>query len=202
MNRQRLRKIAKKYEKKDVLYKAEEIERRVRKVSHIIAKAHRGTKDLVLVGVLNGAAIFTRDLLFFLHEFGMSPQLGFIGMSLFDDSNKRRLDGPRITSPLSIDVTEKTVMVAEDVIETGDTMRLLIKHLKSLGVRKVEIVTVMANYGFKPNKFGLPKTHICFRKIPEHFIAGYGMDNKGMDRGYPHIYRVYAKGQPRPVGQF
>ena len=192
-------KAARKYQKKDVLFTSEEIHRRVKQISVRIAKEYRTTESLVMLGVLNGAAIFTTDLMRELWQCGINPQLGYIGMSLFGEDNKRRKEGPRMTSPLSIDIRGKKVLVAEDIIDTGWTMKVLMAHLMSLGASRIEIVAILVNYGFEENKNGLPVKHVCFKKPADHFVAGYGMDNEGKDRAYPDIYRVPVESQPRLV---
>ena len=88
---------------------------------------------------------------------------------------------------LNEDIAGRTVVVVEDIVDTGITMQRLIETLRARGPKEVRIATLL----LKPDKLQveLDVNYVAMR-IPADFIVGYGLDYDGFGRNYPDIYKV------------
>ncbi len=138
-------------------------------------------KPLFLV-VLNGAFVFASDLMRKLH---FPCEISFIKLSSYSglaSSNKvRELIG------LNEDITGRTVVVIEDIIDTGVTLGELLEIVKSKNAAEVKLAALL----FKPSAFRKNyKIDYLGLEIPNDFIVGYGLDYDGFGRNYPDIYKI------------
>jgi hypoxanthine phosphoribosyltransferase len=136
----------------------------------------------VFLSVLNGSFMFTSDLM---KHIRFNCLLSFIKLSSYDGLSSggtiRELIG------LNLDLTGKTVIVLEDVVDTGATLEYLIDTILKHKPKQLKIATMLfkpAAYGkdLKPDYVG-----IC---VPNDFIVGYGLDYNGLGRNYPEIYKL------------
>jgi hypoxanthine phosphoribosyltransferase len=142
-------------------------------------------KDVLFLVVLNGAFMFAGDLL---KRIKGNCQVSFVKLSSYV--------GTRTTSTVRelIGLDEvlhgRTVIVVEDIIDTGITMGNTIEKLKHLEASEVKLATLL----YKPDAF-LKDFHIDYigLKIPNDFIIGYGLDYDGLARNYPDIYKLIEK---------
>ena len=88
---------------------------------------------------------------------------------------------------LSDDITGRTIVIVEDIIDTGLTMERLIETLKARNPKEIRIATLLV----KPDKLkvDLDINYIAM-SIPNDFIVGYGLDYDGLGRNYRDIYTV------------
>jgi hypoxanthine phosphoribosyltransferase len=153
-------------------------------ISHIAASMEKDLagKDPLFLIVLNGAFMFAADLV---KKLNFPCELSFIKLSSYSGlctSNKvRELIG------LNEDLTGRTVVVVEDIIDTGVTLGDLMEIVKSKNAFEVKLATLL----FKPAAFqkSYPIDYIGM-EIPNDFIIGYGLDYDGYGRNYPDIYRI------------
>ena len=133
-------------------------------------------RNPILVSILNGAFMFTADLvrhLNFDHEIQFAKFSSYEGMET--TGKVKELIG------LSLDIKDR------DIIDTGTTMHNLIPKLTEKGARSVEIATLL----MKPGKLQMPlSVKYCAMEIPNEFIVGYGLDYDGIGRNYKSIYVV------------
>ena len=139
-------------------------------------------KDPLFLVVLNGAFVFASDLMKKLH---FPCEISFIKLSSYSglqSSNKvRELIG------LNEDITGRTVVVLEDIIDTGVTLGELLEIVKSKNAADVKLAALL----FKPNAFRKDyKIDYLGLEIPNDFIVGYGLDYDGFGRNYPDIYKI------------
>jgi hypoxanthine phosphoribosyltransferase len=85
------------------------------------------------------------------------------------------------------DLTDRTIVIVEDIVDTGLTMQRLIETLGTRAPKEIRIATLLV----KPGKLqvDLDIKYVAFR-IPNDFIVGYGLDYDGYGRNYPEIYTV------------
>lgn len=139
-------------------------------------------KDPLFLCVLNGAFMFAADLL---KKVNIPCQITFVKVASYDgmaSTNKMKsLIG------LNEDVEGRTIIVVEDIIDTGFTMEQVIAMLKERGAAEVRIATLF----YKPQAFqrDYPIDYIGM-EIPNDFIVGYGLDYDGYGRNLPHIYSL------------
>ena len=145
-----------------------------------ICEKHGG--GIVFVCVMKGGFMFFSDLI---KKINYPIEVDFIKCSSYDGFEQKELE---IHYDIEVDVTDKTVFIVDDILDTGGTMKVLIKHFKKLGAKQVETVSAV----YKEN-VDFPK-HFYIYKQPENvdpWYIGYGMDGpKGYSRNLDTIYTL------------
>jgi hypoxanthine phosphoribosyltransferase len=139
----------------------------------------------VFVCVLNGSFMFAADLV---REFSYPCTMSFIKLS----SYKGMLSAGKVETLIGIneDICNKTVVVVEDIIDSGLTIAKIIKELKKHKPKRIIVTTLF----FKPDACKKKvKIDYIGIKIPDKFIVGFGLDYNGMGRNYKNIYIVKQK---------
>jgi hypoxanthine phosphoribosyltransferase len=140
-------------------------------------------KDVIFIGILNGAFMFASDL-FKLIDFDC--HITFLKVASYQGTsssgNVKRLIG------INENIENKTVVILEDIIDTGITMENIVKQLKGYEPAEIKIATFL----FKPEAFKESyKIDYIAMQIPNDFIVGYGLDYNGYGRNYADIYTLY-----------
>lgn len=139
----------------------------------------------VFICILNGAFVFAADLL---REFPHPCSISFVKLSSYQGTSSsgkvKKLIG------LSDPISNRTVVVVEDIIDSGCTIENIYKELKKLKPKKI----LTAAMFFKPGAC-VRKVKIDYlgMEIPNDFIIGYGLDYNGMGRNYKNIYIINQK---------
>ena len=158
-----------------------EIKNRIKTVAAQISKDMEGKNPLFL-GVLNGAFIFAADLM---REMTIPCEISFVKLASYQGTIST---GP-IQEVIGIneDLTGRTVIIVEDIVESGATMKRMIEQLGTRNPASVHICTLF----FKPDKLkeDLELDYVVFR-IPDDFILGYGLDYDQAGRGLKDIYTI------------
>lgn len=162
-----------------VLYDAKAIEQRTRELGAQIAKDYAG-KAPVLVGILKGSFLFYADLV---RAIELPVQCEFMGISSYGDDTETS-GVVKITSDLSRSIEGADVLIIEDIVDTGLTMKYLLDNLATRRPASVRICTLLE----KPSnaRVKLPLDYVGFR-IPGEFVVGYGLDLAGTYRNLPFI---------------
>lgn len=159
----------------------ETIKRRVAEVAAQISKDLEG-KDPLFLAVLNGSFIFAADLM---RGITIPCEITFMRMSSYEGTsstgNVQQLIG------LKEDIKGRTVVIIEDIIDSGLTMKHLLETLADKEPADVRIASLLVKPGNLKVKLDVP--YCCF-EIPNDFIVGYGLDYDGEGRNLPHIYTV------------
>ncbi|WP_067501450.1 hypoxanthine phosphoribosyltransferase [Actinoplanes sp. TFC3] len=156
-----------------VLLEEKQIRERVGELAREIDAGYAG-RDLVLVGVLGGAATFTVDLARAL----TSPvEIGWMAMRSYTTS-KRSSGSVRLLKDLDLDIEGRDVIIVETVIDTGLTMSWLINNLQNRRPASIAVCALLR----KPDgpAFDLP-AYVGF-PVPAGLIVGYGLDYRGKYR--------------------
>jgi hypoxanthine phosphoribosyltransferase len=160
---------------------AKQIDEAVEKIAHQINKDLAGKNPLFLV-VLNGAFMFAADLM---KKITIPCEISFVKLSSYvgtqTTSTVRELIG------LDEVLHDRTVVIIEDIIDTGITMGVTMAKLKNLEAEDVKIATLL----FKPDAFerDYPIDYIGIN-ITNDFIVGYGLDYDGHGRNTADIYKI------------
>jgi hypoxanthine phosphoribosyltransferase len=160
---------------------ADTIQKAINRMAETINADLEGKNPLFLV-VLNGAFVFAADLI---RKVTVDCSVTFVKLSsysgTFSTTHVRELIG------LDEDVKGRTVVIVEDIIDTGITMDNMMLKLHGMGAAEVRIATFL----FKPGAFR-KQYHIDYVgiEIPNDFIVGYGLDYDGYGRNLPDIYSV------------
>ncbi|MDU7361394.1 MAG: hypoxanthine phosphoribosyltransferase [Propionibacteriaceae bacterium] len=151
-----------------VLYTSSQIADRIEEVAAQIDADYEG-KEILLVGVLNGAVMVMSDL-----QRAMKSHVQMDWMAVSSYGAGTQSSGVvRILKDLSQDLEGRHVIVVEDIIDTGLTLSYLIKYLASRGPASIEIMTMFR----KPEaaKIDVPVKYVGF-DIPSEFVVGFGLD--------------------------
>ena len=158
-----------------------EIKERVKAVAKDISRDMEG-KNPLLLGVLNGAFIFAADLI---REMTIPCEISFVKLASYQGTTSTGT----VKEVLGIneDLTDRHVIIVEDIVDTGLTMKRMIE---SLGTRNPASVSVCALL-VKPDNLQveLDLKYVAF-KIPNEFIQGYGLDYDQAARGLKDIYTL------------
>jgi hypoxanthine phosphoribosyltransferase len=170
----------------DVLFSEQQIAARVGELAAQIEADHRG-KDLVLVGVLKGAFVFISDLA---RKIDLPLAVDFIALSSYGEATESS-GIVKITSDLTRPIEGKHVIVVEDIIDTGLTMRYLLDNLATRHPASVKICSLLS----KPSRARtrIPVRYLGF-EVPDQFVVGYGLDAGEKFRNVPFV------GVVKPVG--
>lgn len=168
--------------RKEVLVSSEEIGKKVKELGEEITKDYQG-KELMLVGILKGAAIFMADLA---RNIKIPVTMDFMAVSSYGNSTKSS-GVVRIIKDLDSNVEGKHILIVEDIIDTGLTLGYLTDNLKKRGASSVRICTLLD----KPErrKVNVPVDYRGF-VIPDEFVVGYGIDYAEKYRNLPDIFSI------------
>jgi len=171
-----------------VLVTEEELATRITELAADIDRDYAG-KDLLLIGVLNGAVMVMADLS---RALTIHCRMDWMAVSSYG-SGTQSSGVVRILKDLSTDLTGLDVLLVEDIIDTGLTLSYLISNLSSRGPASLRVLTVFRKPEAARNPVDV--AYVGF-DIPNEFVVGYGLDYDGRYRNLtsvgtlaPHIYR-------------
>ena len=158
-----------------------EIKSRVKAVAQQISKDMEGKNPLFL-GVLNGSFMFAADLM---REMTIPCEISFVKLASYQGTTSTG----KIKEVIGINenLSGRTVIIVEDIVESGRTMRRMIETLGTRGPESVHICTLF----FKPEKLEeeLDLDYVAFQ-IPDDFIVGYGLDYDQAGRELKDVYSI------------
>ena len=159
----------------------ERILREVERVASEINRDLEGTNPLFL-SVLNGSFMFAADLM---RNLTIPSEISFVKLASYAGTSStgkvKELVG------LNDDIEGRTVVIVEDIVDTGVTMKHLLETLQAGKPKEIRIATLL----LKPDKLEVDlNIHYIAMRIPNDFIVGYGLDYDGLGRNYRDIYTV------------
>lgn len=139
-------------------------------------------EDVLFLGILNGSFIFLADLY---REIDLESDISFLKLSSYNGVSStgevKELIG------FNENIEGRTVVVVEDIIDSGRTLNRIIEDLKGKGAGRVVIVTLL----YKPGAYkGAHRIDYAGFEIPNYFVIGYGLDFDGVARNLRSIYRL------------
>jgi hypoxanthine phosphoribosyltransferase len=170
-----------------VLFTADQLQDRIVELAAEIDRDYAG-KDLLLIGVLNGAVMVMADLS---RALKIHCRMDWMAVSSYG-SGTQSSGVVRILKDLSTDITGLDVLLVEDIIDTGLTLSYLVSNLLSRSPASLEIMTAFRKPEAARNTVKV--AYVGF-DIPNEFVVGYGLDFNGRYRNLtsvgalsPHIY--------------
>jgi hypoxanthine phosphoribosyltransferase len=164
----------------DILLPAERIGARVAELARQIAEDYRERRPVTIVGVLNGSVMFLADLV---RHLDMPLRIGLIQAS----SYRGGATAPgelRVDSSLLPDVRGRHVLLLDDILDTGQTLTHLVRHLDGLGCASRRVAVLLRKRGRQQVPF---EPDYCGFDIPDAFVVGYGLDYNDEYRHLPYI---------------
>lgn len=165
----------------NVFIKADEINAAIKNLANKINNDTVGENPLFLV-VLNGAFMFASDLL---KNITVDCTLSFVKLASYSGTKSTEVIKELIG--LNESIEGRSIIVLEDIIDTGQTLNMLLEKLREAKAGKIRIATLL----HKPEAFrcNYAIDYIGIN-IPNEFIIGYGLDYDGYARNLPDIYKI------------
>lgn len=164
-----------------VLIPEENIQARVKELGEQISRDYAG-KELVLVGILKGAAIFLADLV---RHITIPVDYDFVAISSYG-ADTRTSGVVRLLKDLDSSIESKHVLVVEDIVDTGWTLRLsyIAENLRSRKAASVRVCTLLDKPSQRKVDVGIDYYGFI---VEDKYVVGYGLDYDGKYRSLPYI---------------
>jgi hypoxanthine phosphoribosyltransferase len=161
-----------------VLYTMDELQKRIKELGEEISKDYEG-KEIVIVSVLKGAIFYTVDLV---KNITTDVVIDFMKVSSYEGTESTGVI--TIKQDLGIDIEGKHVLIVEDIIDTGRTLRVLREELLKRKPASLKITTLMDKK--ERREVELDADYVGFT-IPNKFVVGYGFDIDDRYRNIPYV---------------
>jgi hypoxanthine phosphoribosyltransferase len=154
-------------------------------ISRIALQLNRDLKEEdrpVFLSILNGSFMFTADLM---KKIDLNCEITFVKLASY--SGTRSTGTVKEVLGLCDDITGRTVVVLEDIVDSGSTIANLLNDLRKRNPKQIKICTLL----FKPAayKADIPIDYACI-EIPNDFVVGYGLDYNNLGRQYKDLYVI------------
>lgn len=162
-----------------ILLSEEQIKQRIQEMGSQISKDYQG-KDLILVGVLKGSVPFMADLM---KRIELPCSMDFMAVSSYGNSTESS-GIVRILKDLDFEIENKDILIIEDIVDSGITLKYLKKYLASKNPKSVEIACLLN----KPERrvAEIDVKYLGFQ-VPNYFLVGYGLDYAEKYRNLPYV---------------
>lgn len=161
------------------LFTEKKIKAKVEELGAMIDKDYDG-EDILIVGILKGASVFVADLM---REINSDVNIDFMSVSSYGNSTTSS-GTIRILKDLDVDIRDKNVLIVEDIIDTGITLKNLVETLETREPRSLKLCTLLD----KPQR-RIADIKVDYKGfvIEDKFIVGYGIDYAEKYRNLPYI---------------
>jgi hypoxanthine phosphoribosyltransferase len=171
-----------------VLISAEEIEARLAEMGAEISRDYAG-KEVFLVAVLKGAFMVLADLC---RHIDLPIDMDFMAVSSYGAAT-RTSGVVRILKDLDQEIADRHVLIVEDIIDSGLTLRYLQRNLEVRKPASLEIAALLVKRGMQ--QVPVACRYVGF-EIPPDFVIGYGLDYVGQYRNLPYVAVMEEDGEP------
>jgi len=162
-----------------VLISAEQVQKRVVEMATRIAEDFRG-QPKTIVGVLTGCIMFLADLV---RHLDLPLRIDLIQASSY--RGRATVPGQlRIAPDLVPDVRGRNVLLLDDILDTGQTLSYVVRHLQGLGATSVRVAVLLRKLGRQQVEL---EPDYCGFDIPDRFVVGYGLDYNDEYRHLPFV---------------
>ena len=169
---------------KEVLLSSEQIEEICKRVGEEINEALKNEERIpVLVGVMKGSLNFMMDLIKYIK---VPFYTDYIQISSYFGTT--RTNAVRLLKDLSYDCSNRTVIIVEDIVDTGHSMNFLIDHIKRHDAKKVLVCTLIDKVVAREVPVQIDFTGYVLNK--NRFLIGFGLDYNELERNLPYIYEA------------
>jgi hypoxanthine phosphoribosyltransferase len=173
-----------------VLFSEEQVKARVREIGKQITEDYAG-QEPVLIGVLRGVVVFMADLM---RQIDLPTQIEFMEISHYGEEREESIE---ILRDVTTDIKGRPVILVEDIVDTGLTLRYVLEHLHK---KKPSSIKVCALLDKSVRRMAtIPLEYVGF-EIPDEFVIGYGLDYGGRYRNLPYV-GVLKPAEPKVVAQ-
>ncbi len=163
----------------EILYDEETIAKRVAELGAVISRDFAG-KELILVSILRGSFVFLADLC---RHLEIPCRVEFMSVSSYGNSTSSS-GQVQITKDLNCDISDKHVLLIEDIMDSGNTLDYLNKLLLQRNPASISLCTLLDNPARRQQALEIS---YCGFQIPNAFVVGYGLDYAQYYRNLPYI---------------
>jgi len=165
-----------------ILIPRDRIARRVRELAEQIADAYRDFEEegITFVPILSGSLIFLADLI---RQMPFRMKIGLIVVSSYRGKATESA-GASLEAELDVDVAGRHVLIVDDILDTGNTLRKVRAHLTRRGAKSIRACVLLRKPAKAPQD--VPAEFVGF-DIEDHFVVGYGLDYDDHYRNLPDI---------------
>ena len=160
----------------------DEIKKLVADVAQKISDDYKDS-EIVLIGVLKGAFVFMADLI---RKITIPVKIDFVAISSYG-SNTVSSGKIKLTREIETDLKNKDILIVEDIVDTGLTLKYLIDYIESFEPKSVRICALLDKYERRETEINVD--YSCHR-IEKGFVVGYGIDYAEDYRNLPAIYHL------------
>ena len=158
---------------------SKKIKARVEQIGRELSKEYKGETPL-FIGVLNGSFVFISDLI---RTLSIECEISFLQLKSYD--GKKSTGSVDIIKDFDVNLRNKHVVIVEDIIETGNTLKFLLNKLEDIPTKSIRLVTLLVKDTNRPFEFKID--HIGF-EISQEFVVGYELDYNERFRHLDSIY--------------
>lgn len=162
-----------------VMYEEEELQKRIKEVAEQIDKDYEGTDEIVIISVLKGAIFFTVDLVK-----KMKTPITLEVMQVSSYTGTESTGNIIVKKDLDNSIEGKHVLIVEDIIDSGRTLKYLKEYLQTKNPKSVKIAVLMDKKERRVVDIDVDYTGFV---IPNKFIVGYGFDYDEKGRNIPYV---------------
>lgn len=164
----------------EILYSASAIARRNLELAKEIAERHYD--DLLVISILKGSFIFAADLIRAMHDTGLSPEVEFIFISSYGAGTTS--GEVRVLRDIDNEVAGRDVLLIDDILESGKTLKFTRELMLSRGAKSVSIAVLLDKTMRRQTDLDADFTGF---ECPDYFVVGYGMDVAHAFRELPFV---------------
>ncbi|AFA49717.1 hypoxanthine-guanine phosphoribosyltransferase HprT [Acetobacterium woodii DSM 1030] len=155
------------------------LDKRVSELGERITADYRG-KYPVMIGILKGSSVFMADLI---RRIPIPMEIDFLKASSYG-AEAQSSGNIKLESDLSIDVKDRSILLVEDIVDTGNTLKFLLNRFESMGAKEVKVCSLLDKPDRREQR--IVADYIGF-EIPNEFVVGYGLDYDQKYRNLPFI---------------
>ncbi len=166
-----------------IMIDAESIQQRIAELGKQI-NLDFADKKPILIGILNGSFLFMADLV---KQIDIPCEIAFMKVSSYHGG----MESKRVVTEdydLKMNISNRHLIIVEDIVDTGTTMRFIVDKLKARKPASINIATLL----YKPEalEHQIDELNYIAFEIENKFVVGYGLDYQGLGRNLNEIYQV------------
>jgi hypoxanthine phosphoribosyltransferase len=175
----------------EILLPSARIQERVAELARQVAADYHG-RPVTIVGVLTGSLMFLADLV---RHLDLPLRIGFIQASSYRGATTTA-GALHIQPELVPDVRGRHVLLLDDILDTGQTLGCLARHVRELGAESLRVAVLLRKIGRQKVPF---EPDYCGFEIPDAFVVGYGLDYNDEYRNLPYVAVLPEPAAPEPA---
>lgn len=167
-------------ELESIIFTEEDIKKRVAQLGQEITEAYKEYDEITIISIINGAIFFTADIL---RNINLPIRLDCIRVSSYHNKSQPDQE-PEIIDTIRLDITDRHVLLIDDILDTGHTISRVYDHLKQHNPTTLLTCILLDKEGRRDIPF---KADFVGFQIPNKFVVGYGLDYAERYRNLPCI---------------